>query len=293
MTSNDLINTNFENWVFTIRGVSVMIDRDLAEAYHVETKALNQAVKRNIERFPKEFRFQLNNNEKSELVTNCDRLNNLKHSTSLPFAFTEQGVAMISAVLKSHTAVQVSIQLMNAFAEMRKVITNNIRIVQRMDLLELIQIEADQKFEKIFKALENEPPMPSHGIFYDGQIFEAYAFVSTLIKKAQSHILLIDNYIDESVLVLLSKRNPRVKVDCYTHTISPQLELDLKKYNSQFEPLNLHELKKSHDRFLILDGKEMYHFGASIKDLGNKWFAFSKMSSETTQFLIKLGLVQL
>ncbi|SFB12772.1 ORF6N domain-containing protein [Algoriphagus aquimarinus] len=141
MTNNNLIKANFEDWVLTIQGVQVMIDRDIAAAYNVETKALNQAVKRNLERFPKEFRFQLTEEEKSKLVTNCDRLNNLKHSTSLPFVFTEQGVAMLSAVLRSQTAVQVSIQLMNAFVEMRKVITSNGGILQRMDLLELKQID--------------------------------------------------------------------------------------------------------------------------------------------------------
>ncbi|WP_339754957.1 ORF6N domain-containing protein [Algoriphagus aquimarinus] len=289
LTNNNLIKANFENWVLTIQGVQVMIDRDIAAAYNVETKALNQAVKRNLERFPKEFRFQLTEEEKSKLVTNCDRLNNLKHSTSLPFVFTEQGVAMLSAVLRSQTAVQVSIQLMNAFVEMRKVITSNGGILQRMDLLELKQIESDQKFEKIFKALENDPELPTQGIFYDGQIFEAYSFVSKLIKKANSHILLIDNYLDETVLLLLSKRKINVEVDCYTHTISKQLFLDLKKHNSQFDPINIYELKKSHDRFLVLDGTEMYHFGASIKDLGKKWFAFSKMNAETAQLLINLN----
>ncbi|RAI93812.1 ORF6N domain-containing protein [Algoriphagus yeomjeoni] len=281
MTSNDLINTNFENWVLTIGGTQVMIDRDIAEAFQVETKALNQAVKRNIERFPKEFRFQLDEIEKSQLVTNCDRLSNLKDSTSPPYAFTEQGVAILSAVLRSSIAVQVSIQLMKAFVEMRKVITNREGILQRVDLLELKQIESDQKFEKIFKALENDPKLPEQGIFYEGQVFDAYSFVAKLIKSANSHILLIDNYLDETVLLLLSKRKPNVQVDCYTNTVSKQLLLDLKKHNSQFEPINIYELKKSHDRFLLLDGKDMYHFGASIKDLGKKWFAFSIMNAET------------
>ncbi|WP_425638864.1 ORF6N domain-containing protein [Algoriphagus yeomjeoni] len=289
MTSNDLINTNFENWVLTIHDTQVMIDRDIAEAFQVETKALNQAVKRNIERFPKELRFQLSEiefeNWKSQIVTSNYKKMGLRRR---PYAFTDQGVAMLSAVLRSPIAVQVSIQLMKAFVEMRKVITNREGILQRVDLLELKQIESDQKFEKIFKALENDPKLPEQGIFYEGQVFDAYSFVAKLIKSANSHILLIDNYLDETVLLLLSKRKPNVQVDCYTNTVSKQLLLDLKKHNSQFEPINIYELKKSHDRFLLLDGKDMCHFGASIKDLGKKWFAFSKMNAETAQFLLNL-----
>ena len=220
--------------IFTIRGIQVMIDRDLAEVYSVDTKVLNQAVKRNIERFPEIFRFQLSENEKIELVTNCDRFSSLKHSLSLPYAFTEQGVSMLSAVLRSETAIRVSIQIMNAFVEMRKFVSNNAGLFQRLDKMEVKQIEADQKFEQIFKALESRELQPEKGIFFEGQVFDAYAFVSGIIKKATKSIILIDNYIDETVLTILAKRDKIVSAAIYTKQISKQLELDLKKHNVQY-----------------------------------------------------------
>ena len=161
-----------ENRIFNLRGMQVMIDRDLAELYGVETKVLNQAVKRNIERFPPQFRLQLIDNDLSELVTICDRFEKLKHSSSLPYAFTEQGVAMLSAVLKSGTAVKVSIQIIQTFVEMRKFISNNALIFERLDKLEKAKIKTDQKFENIFKALENKDIKPDKGIFFDGQVFD-------------------------------------------------------------------------------------------------------------------------
>lgn len=156
--------------IFTIRGLQVMVDRDLAEIYGVETKVRNQAVKRNSERFPKEFLFQLNQSEKTELVTNCDRFHSLKHSNSNPYAFTEQGVAMLSAVLKSETAVQVSIQIINAFVEMRKILQSNVGLLQRLEKLEMKQLQADQKFKLIFKALENRDFIPTQGVFFHSPI---------------------------------------------------------------------------------------------------------------------------
>lgn len=161
-----------ENRIFNLRGMQVMIDRDLAELYGVETKVLNQAVKRNIERFPPQFRLQLIDNDLSELVTICDRFEKLKHSSNLPYAFTEQGVAMLSAVLKSGTAVKVSIQIIQTFVEMRKFISNNALIFERLDKLEKAKIETDQKVEHIFKTLENKDIKPDKGIFFDGQVFD-------------------------------------------------------------------------------------------------------------------------
>ena len=212
-----------ENRIFTIRGVQVMIDRDLAEMYSVETKRLNEQVKRNLERFPISFRFQLTENEKTELVANCDRFDNLKHATVNPYAFTEQGVAMLSAVLRSETAVKVSIQIMTAFVEMRKVLQSNAALFQRLDKVELRQMEADQKFEQIFKALESKNPQPDTGIFFDGQVFDAWIFVTGLVKSAQASLRLIDNYVDETVLTLFTKRNAGVEATIYTQRISPQL----------------------------------------------------------------------
>ncbi len=187
---SEILTLEIENRIFTIRGVQVMIDTDLAEMYGVETKVLNQAVKRNLDRFPINFRFQLTDYEKTELVTNCDRFEKLKYSSSFPYAFTEQGVAMLSAVLKSETAVKVSIQIINTFVEMRKVLTYNAGLFQRIDKIELKQLDADRKFEQIFKALESKSSIPEKGLFYNGQIFDAYTFVSDLIRKAQCSITL-------------------------------------------------------------------------------------------------------
>ena len=278
-----------ENRIFTIRGVQVMIDRDLAEMYSVETKVLNQAVKRNIERFPSIFRFQLSGVERSELVTICDRFENLKHATVNPYAFTEQGVAMLSAVLRSETAVKVSIQIMTAFVEMRKVLQSNAALFQRLDKVELRQMEADQKFEQIFKALESKNPQPDTGIFFDGQVFDAWVFVTGLVKSAQASLRLIDNYVDETVLTLFTKRNAGVEATIYTQKLTPQLQLDLNKHNAQYPAIQIKLLADSHDRFLLIDDKELYHIGASLKDLGKKWFAFSRMDSLTNEILNKLN----
>jgi hypothetical protein len=270
---------NIQNRIFNIRGVQVMIDKDLAELYQVGTKVLNQSVKRNMDRFPAQFRFQLSDKEKTELVTNCDRFANLKHSSVNPYAFTEQGVAMLSAVLRSETAVKVSIRIMQAFVEMRKLVLGNAALFQRLDKVELKQIEADQKFEQVFKALESRQPQPDKGIFYDGQVFDAWTFVSGIIRSANQSIVLIDNYIDDTVFTLFGKRKPGVTVTFYTKTISKQLLLDAHKHNAQYEPIEVKQMAAAHDRFLIIDETELYHLGASLKDLGKKWFAFSKMDS--------------
>lgn len=276
-----------ESRIFVFRDSQVMLDRDLAEMYQVETKVLNQAVKRNIERFPQQFRFQLTEDEKMELVTNCDRFESLKHSSTNPFAFTEQGVAMLSAVLRSDVAVKVSIQIINAFVEMRKLIANHSGLLQRMDGIERKQLETDQKFEKVFKALESKDLIPTQGVFFDGQVFDAYELASKIIRSAKKNIVLIDNYIDESTLTHLSKKTKTVKVLLLTKTISKQLTLDVKKANAQYGNFELKIFSKSHDRFLIVDNIEVYHLGASLKDLGKKWFAFSKMDKDSVGNILK------
>jgi hypothetical protein len=287
--SKGLITTaDIQSQIFSVRGVQIMIDRDLANLYQVDTKVLNQAVKRNINRFPESFRFQLTKNEKIELVTNCDRLESLKHSSTNPYVFTEQGVAMLSAILKSNVAVHISIQIIQAFVEMRQFIQNNAYIFQRLDQVELKQYKTDEKLEHILKALEAGKPEPTQGIYFDGQVFEAYAFASGLIKKAKGEIILIDNYIDETTLTLLSKKAKTVKVQLFTKNINKTLALDVKKANEQFGNFQVHELKSSHDRFLIIDRKELYHLGASLKDLGKKWFAFSKLEGMTETVLNNL-----
>jgi len=280
-------NTDIQDKIFTIRGIQVILDRDLAALYQVETKVFNQAVKRNIERFPQNFRFQLNENEKIELVTNCDRFNSLKHSTSLPYAFTEFGVSMLSSVLKSDIAIKISIKIIESFVNMRKVISSNTLMYQRFEIIEQRLSTHDENFEKIFKAIENKSIKPERGIFYDGQIFDAYTFVIDLVKSAQKSILLIDNYIDESTLTILSK-NQNVNITIYTSKISRQLNLDIEKYNQQYKKIELKKFNVSHDRFLIIDEKDVYHIGASLKDLGKKWFAFSKMDIDSFYIIGKL-----
>ncbi len=276
-----------QNRIFTIRGQQVMLDRDLATLYQVETKVLNQAVKRNIKRFPDSFRFQLSENEKSELVTNCDRFQTLKHSTALPYAFTEQGVSMLSAVLKSDRAIEVSIKIIEAFVAMRRFIASNSLIFERFERIEQRLSHHDDNFNKIFKAIEDKHIKPEQGIFFDGQIFDAYLFVNDLIKSAKKSITLIDNYIDETTLTLFAKV-PDIEVTIYTHTINKQLKLDYQKYQAQHQNITLKTFKNAHDRFLIIDGTEVYHIGASLKDLGKKWFAFSKMEKESLRILERL-----
>ncbi len=291
-----------ENSIFTVKGVQVMLDSDLAELYGVEIKRLNEQVKRNIDRFPEQFMFQLTesdwdfikiqngfyshaSNLRSQIATSSSKHGGRRY---LPYAFTEQGVAMLSSVLRSETAVKVSIQIMNAFVELRKFVLNNAGIFQRLDKMEMKQLEADQKFEQIFKALESKNEQIEKGIFFEGQVFDAYVFVAGLIKKAESSIVLIDNYIDDSVLVLLSKRKKSANATIYTRQINQQLKLDLQKHQVQYPAIKVKILADCHDRFLIIDNHELYHIGASLKDLGKKWFAFSKMDSLIIDVLNKL-----
>jgi len=294
MSGNELIKyEDIRSRIDTIRGLQVMIDRDLASLYDVETRVLNQAVKRNSERFPDEYCFQLNDEEfsnwKSQIVmSNEDRMG-LRRP---PYAFTEQGVAMLSAVLRSETAVKVSIQIINAFVTMRRFIAANAQIFHRLDSVEQKQLEykaeTDEKFDRIFNAIESKEITPKQGIFFDDQIFDAYKFVADLIRTAQKSIILIDNYIDDTVLIHLTKRNKGVKVTILTKTISKQLALDINKFNKQYRTIKIREFKNSHDRFIIIDNTTVYHFGASLRDLGKKWFAFSKMDIGAVEMLTKL-----
>ncbi len=217
ISNTDIALPSIESMIMNIRGVQVMLDRDLAKLYGVETKVLNQAVKRNQERFPLHFRFQLTLNEGDELVTNCDRFKTLKHSQAPPFVFTEQGVAMLSTVLHSKTAVSVSIQIMDAFVAMRRFISSNVQLAQRVENLEYShsilfdrQNKNEDRIEELFQRFEHDILYPQQGIFFQGQIFDAYIFASDLIKSAKNRIILIDNYIDESVLLMLSKRQDGV-----------------------------------------------------------------------------------
>lgn len=302
MSKELVISTaHIESLIFTIRGKEVMIDRDLAEIYQVETRVLNQAVKRNSDRFPETFRFQLTSDDienlKSQIVSSNSRsqivtLNqsgapqggNIKY---LPYAFTEQGVAMLSAVLRSDIAIQVSIQIMDAFVEMRKLIASQSGLLQRMNGMERKLLETDQKFEQVFKALESKDVIPNQCVFFDGQVFDAYELASKIIRSAKESIVLIDNYINENTLTHLAKKSKSVQVLLLTKAISKQLKLDVQKANEQYGNFEAKTFAQSHDRFLIIDNTEVYHLGASIKDLGKKWFAFSKMKTKSVEGIMK------
>lgn len=274
-----------------------MLDYHLAELYQVETKRINEQVKRNINRFPDHYMFQLTEGEWSNLhsqITTAEQIENLQSQIAtakrrtLPYVFTEQGVGMLSAVLNSEIAVSISIQIMDAFVEMRKVLSSHKELLQRMDRFEIKQADHDQKFEKVFQALESKTHLPRQGVFFNGQTFDAYSFTSELIRSAKKSIDLIDNYVDDTVLTLLDKRKNTVEACIYTKSISKQLQLDLQKHNSQYPEIVVKVFSQSHDRFMIIDKEKVYHIGASLKDLGKKWFAFAELQSDAVTIVQKI-----
>lgn len=281
-----IVPKEIRSLIYTIRCKQVMLDSDLATLYQVETKNLNKAVKRNIERFPASFCFQLTEEEVENLRFQIGT-SSLSYGGRryLPYVFTEQGVAMASAILRSDIAVKMSVEIMEAFVAMRRMLISNASLFHRLDNIELKQLEADQKFEEIFKALESDKLHSEKGIFYNGQVFDAYAFVSDIIRSAGSSIILLDNYVDDTVLTLLGKRKDNVAATILTKNISNQLRLDLQRYNSQYPAIDIELFSDAHDRFLIIDNTELYHIGASLKDLGKKWFAFSRMDIEVGRML--------
>lgn len=292
---------SIESKILNIRNKQVMLDSELAAIYGIETKVFNQAVKRNIERFPDEFRFQLTEEEmntffkpasRSQFVT-LNSSGNLRGSNIKyrPYAFTEQGVAMLSAVLRSETAVKVSIEIMNAFVQMRHYLQENANIISRLTNTETKLLEHDKNFEKIFAALESNSKPKKEGIFFQGQIFDAYVFFQNIIQKSKKEVILIDGYVDLSVLEQFSKKKSGVQVTIYTDSKTKISALDIQKFNSQYPQLNLNYTSKMHDRFLIIDNKTVYHIGASLKDLGKKCFAFDLM--EDSAVLIPLILKNL
>jgi hypothetical protein len=273
--------------IHTIRAKQVMFDRDLAELYGVSTKRLNEQVKRNIERFPEDFMFQLTKREFdywwSQIATSKSDKKGLRYKT---YAFTEQGVSMLSSVLRSQKAVEINILIMRTFVSMRKFLTNNNDLFGKLNIIESKVLEHDNKITKIFNILDKET-LPKKGIFFDGEVFDAHIFISTLIKKAKNRIILIDNYVNDETLTILSKKELNVNIFIYTKNISESLNQDLKKFNEQHKNLEIIEFNKSHDRFLIIDD-EIYHVGASIKDVGKKWFAFSKLNLDSDLILSRL-----
>ena len=294
------VENKVESLIRVIRGQQVMLDRDLAELYGVETRRLNEQVKRNIERFPEDFMFQLTKEEfenwKSQFATSNSIVMGARKR---PYAFTEQGVAMLSGVLKSSTAVEANIRIMRAFVSMRHFMVNNAAIFQRLETIEFNQLESnkvqakilahqevqDHRIDEIFRRLDEGMYKPKQGIFFDNQIYDAYSFVSELVKSAKQRIILIDNYVDETVLTLLDKRGENVSATIYTQQVSRQFRLDVDRHNCQYPPIEVDVFRRSHDRFLCIDDT-VYHVGASIKDLGKKWFAFSKMEDFKPEELV-------
>jgi len=288
-------SASIQRKIYTIRDAQVMLDRDLAELYQVKAIRLREQVKRNAKRFPSDFMFQLTEDEVKFMVSQNAIPSKQHLGGTLPYVFTEQGVANLAGVLKSDRAIEINIQIMRAFIAMRRFIINNAQIFHRIDKVEKRQLkhemETDEKFEKVFNELQKNELEPKQGIFYDGQIFDAHKFVSSLIRKAEKSILLIDNYIDESVLDLLTKKKKNVVVTILTSMPNKSLMLDEKKFNAQYPHIIIKEFNKAHDRFLILDNKDVYHFGASLKDLGKKWFAFSKLDKSALELLENLKKV--
>lgn len=275
---------DIENLIYVVRNRQVMFDRDLAKLYQVETGQLNRQVKRNIERFPSDFMFQLTKEEMA--ILKCQNgIASWGGDRHFPYAFTENGVAMLSGILRSETAVDVNIRIMRAFTAMRHFLANNAQLFQRLSNIEYHQIETDHRIDEVFKQL-NANTQPQQGIFFDGQVFDAYRYISNMVRKAMKSIVLVDNYVDDTVLTLLDKRKDGVSATIYTQNISQQLRLDIARHNAQYAIIDVHSFNKAHDRFLLID-EEVYHIGASIKDLGKKWFAFTLLRDMTAAELLE------
>lgn len=284
---------SIERVIYTFRGVQVMLDRDLAKMYNVETKVLNQAVKRNSGRFPERFMFQLSKEEfdnwKSQIVTSNmmsqSEIESFKMAVRrAPYAFTEQGVAQLSAVLKSDTAIEVSIRIMDAFVAMRRFISTNAEMFQRIERLESHQTSTDEKVEHIMKRMDElAPAITPEQIFATGCVWDAWDYVSQLVRSAKQRIVLIDNFVDERVLTLLTKRAAGVSATIHSR-YTQQFKLDLEKHNEQYEPIEFIQIPhKSHDRFLFIDDN-VYLLGTSIKDMGTSLCAITRL--ETTADIV-------
>ncbi len=289
MNKLTVFEESVKNNIYTIRNVQIMLDKDLAALYGVLTRDLNKAVKRNIKRFPQDFMFQLSKEEFESLMFHFGT-SKRGGTRKLPYAFTEHGIATLSGILNSPKAIEINIQIVRAFVSMRKFLASNAQLFQRLNIIEKKQIEYDLKIEEIFTAIQDKDIRPEKGIFFNGQIFDSYRFVSDVIRTANNSIILIDNYVDDSVLTVLNKRNKNVQVIIFTKEISKELLLDLTKHNLQYPKIEIQEFKDSHDRFLIIDNKIVYHLGASLKDLGKKWFAFSKFDKEAFKVMERLNI---
>ncbi len=277
--------SDIERMIITIRGVQVMIDRDLATVYGVTTSQLNQQVKRNIARFPTNFRFQLTEAERDEVVTNCDNLRSLKFNPSLPYAFAEPGIAQLSSVLHSERAIETSVKIMSAFGAMRHFIIQKAVVLMRITNLEHHQIKTDEKIDQILDKMEKlSPKLLPEQIFQTGCVWDAWSFISDLVRSAQQRIVLIDNFVDDRVLSLLTKRADGVIATIHTR-YSEQFLTDLKKHNEQYPEITFEQLPhRNHDRFLIIDNKA-YLLGASVKDIGTGLCAVTELAASPETIL--------
>lgn len=292
MDVNDFALTNIEEekiekLIFYIRKQQVMLDRDLAMLYNVETKRLNESVKRNSKRFPESFCFRLTEDEyndlRSQIATSNSEIENVSGKGGrryLPYAFTEQGIAMLSAVLRSDEAIQVSVNIMNAFVKMRHFLAENSLMFDKLNRLELKQIEyqkeSDKKFERIFNYISEHEEV-SQKVFFEGQIYDAFSLLVSLVEKAKKSIVLIDNYVDVGTLNILAKKKDSVDVTIYTVRKTFLTSRDIANFNSQYPRLTVNYTGIFHDRFLIIDEVTAYHIGASIKDAGKKCFGISRI----------------
>ena len=287
---------DIKSLIYVVRGQQVMLDSDLAMLYQVETKVFNQAVSRNIERFPENFRFQLTKEEFDALRSQIATSNGRGGRRYRPYMFTEQGIAMLSGVLRSDVAIQVSIRIMNTFVEMRRFIANNALLFEKVSNIELKQLEyqksTDEKFDKVFQYIEDHAESEQK-IFFDGQIYDAFSLITAIIQKAQKEIILIDGYVDVDTLNILAKKNTGVDVKIYTYSSAQLTNRDVSNFNAQYPTLTVKKTQVFHDRFIILDGKTAYHVGASIKDAGKKCFGISLMedSGVVTDLLNRLKTV--
>lgn len=276
---DDRSNEEIKNLIYTIRGKQVMLDSDVARLFNYATKDLNRNVKNNIERFPEYYCFQLTEEEYKSLRCKIFTLNENgrgQHRKYLPYVFTEYGITMLAGLLKSDIAVNVSIKIVNTFIEMRKFLIQNGQIFERLTNIEYKLLEHDKKFNEVFNQLQVEENIKQK-IFFEGQIYDAYSLIIDIIKKANKKILIIDNYIDDSVLKMLTKKNKNVEVVILTSEKSNIQKIDIQKFNKEYPILKVAKTNKFHDRFIVIDNKEMYHLGASIKDLGKKCFGINKI----------------
>ena len=266
--------------IYVVRGQQVMLDSDLAGMYQVETKRVNEGVKRNQQRFPETFCFQLLEEEYDALRSQFATSKEKGGRRYLPYVFTEQGIAMLSAVLRSDVAIQVSIRIMNTFVEMRRFMASNSLVLSRINEMEVKQLlyqkDTDEKFDKVFKYISEHEEV-SQKIFFEGQIYDAFSLLADLISKAEKEIVLIDNYVDIGTLNILAKKREKITVRVYTVKKTKLSAEDASNFNKQYPVLELHYTGEFHDRFLIVDGTLAYHIGASLKDAVKKCFAINRI----------------